>query len=58
MELNKRLEEFHAVVERVTLVLPAPAEDSSGNRRRGLAILEALYPFILVPKLPTMPQPV
>ena len=35
MELNKRLEEFHAVVERVTLVLPAPAEDSSGNRRRG-----------------------
>ena len=32
LELNKRLEESHAVVERVTLALPAPAEDAGGRR--------------------------
>ena len=37
--------------------LPAPSEDA-GPTRRQLAVLEALGPFILMPNLPTVPQPV
>ena len=34
IELNRRLEEAHSAVERVTLALPAPAE-AAGSTRRG-----------------------
>ena len=34
IELNRRLEEAHSAVERVTLALPAPTE-SAGPTRRG-----------------------
>ena len=33
IELNKRLEEAHSTVDRVTLALPAPVGDDRGTRR-------------------------
>ena len=33
IELNRRLEEAHSAVERVTLALPVPSEDAGPTRR-------------------------